>query len=163
MAFRFFVVPIQDGGEAESELNAFLNAHRVLNVDRRWVEQGSQSFWTFCIDYLPVGSKLRTEMPRYGQKERIDYKEKLPADQFRIFANLRDLRKEIAQAEAVPIYTIFTNEQLAKIVTEGVRTKTDLEKIDGVGEARASKYAPRFLERLSSLLGSDNEASGKSV
>ena len=27
---------------------------------------------------------------------------------------MRDVRKEIAQAEGVPVYTIFTNEQLAQ-------------------------------------------------
>ena len=30
----------------------FLRSHRVLAVDRRWVEQGSESFWSFCVDYL---------------------------------------------------------------------------------------------------------------
>jgi hypothetical protein len=38
LAFRFFTVPIQDSGQAESELNGFLRSHRVLSVGRRWVE-----------------------------------------------------------------------------------------------------------------------------
>jgi len=52
MAFGFFTVPIQDGGRAQEELNAFLRGHKVLSVDRRWVEQGAASFWSFCIDHL---------------------------------------------------------------------------------------------------------------
>ena len=46
----------------------------------------------------------------------MDYKEILKSEDFAVFARLRDLRKEIAQAEAVPVYTVFTNEQLAQLV-----------------------------------------------
>ena len=56
MAFKFFTVPIQDSGSAEAEINGFLRSHRVLSVDRRWVEQGPSSFWSFCIDYLEPAS-----------------------------------------------------------------------------------------------------------
>ncbi len=48
MAFRFFTVPIQVAEQAETELNGFLRSHKVLSIDRRWVEQGPTSFWTFC-------------------------------------------------------------------------------------------------------------------
>jgi hypothetical protein len=40
MAFRFFTVPIQNAEQAEAELNGFLRSHKVLSIDRRWVEQG---------------------------------------------------------------------------------------------------------------------------
>ena len=40
MAFRFFTVPIQSASAVESELNAFLRRHKVLSVDRRFVEDG---------------------------------------------------------------------------------------------------------------------------
>jgi superfamily II DNA helicase RecQ len=163
MPYRFFTIPIQDAGEAEAQLNAFLGSHRVLAVERRWVDQGSHSFWSFCVDFQPPGSKPKTEMPRFAQRERIDYKEKLPPEQFAVFAKLRDLRKEIAQAEAVPMYTVFTNEQLARMVTDQVRTKAALARIEGIGEARVAKYGPRFLELLVQLLGAKDEANGKSV
>lgn len=52
VSFRFFTVPIHDGNEAMEELNSFLANHRVLTVDRRWVDQGASSFWAFCIDYF---------------------------------------------------------------------------------------------------------------
>jgi superfamily II DNA helicase RecQ len=164
MAFRFFVVPINQDSEAEAQLNAFLGSHKILNVDRRWVDQGGQSFWSFCIDYLPSGGKSRTDdSARAYSRERVDYREKLPPEQFRIFASLRELRKEIAQAEAVPVYTIFTNEQLAQMVTSGVSSKAALEKIVGVGEARVAKYGERFVELLAKLLGMNNAASREPV
>src|SRR4051794_22092855 len=113
MAFRFFTVPIQDDGTAAEELNAFLRGHRVLAVDRRWVDQGPASFWCFCVDVLDgpaAGPRGATG------RGKVDYKEVLTPEQFAVFARLRDLRKQIAQAEAVPVYTVFTNEQLARMV-----------------------------------------------
>lgn len=162
MAFRFFVIPIHLDGDAEAQLNAFLASHKVLSIDRRWVDQGSQSFWSFCVDYLP-SAKTSKEAVRVEQRDRVDYKEKLAPEQFRVFAALRELRKEIAQAEAVPVYTIFTNEQLAQMVTSKVTSKTALEKIDGVGEARVGKYGERFVELLTRMLGTNHAASGASV
>jgi superfamily II DNA helicase RecQ len=73
------------------------------------------------------------------------------------------LRKEIAAAEAVPVYTIFTNEQLATMVREHVITKGDLEKIAGVGDARVLKYADRFLAVQNSKGNVTDASSGPPV
>src|SRR4051812_27975392 len=138
MAFRFFTVPIQDSGGAQEELNAFLRSHKILSVDRRWVEQGASSFWSCCIDYLegaPAEGGYRGGRGLAGRTN-VDYRETLKPEDFAVFARLRDLRKEIAQAEGVPVSTIFTNEQLAQMVQTRSTTKAALEKIAGVGDAR---------------------------
>ena len=41
MPVKFFWVSIQDDGTGEAALNAFLGSHRVLEVDRRWVDRGA--------------------------------------------------------------------------------------------------------------------------
>jgi superfamily II DNA helicase RecQ len=148
MAFRFITVPIQDSGQAEAELNAFLRNHKVLSVDRRWVEQGASSFWSFCLDYLETATGGTGDGRTGGQRGKVDYKEVLSPEEFALFARLREVRKEIAQAEAVPVYTIFTNEQLAQMVQAKVRDKAGLEKIAGIGDARIDKYGSRMLEAL---------------
>jgi len=58
----------------------------------------------------------------------------------------------IAQQCPVPVYTVFTNEQLAQMVQRGVNSKAALREIEGVGEARIEKYADRILLVLSSLV-----------
>lgn len=146
MAFQLFTVPIQDDGRALEQLNAFLRSHKILSVDRRWVEQGASSFWSFCIDYLEGasadgGGYRGSRGP--GARAKIDYRETLEPADFAVFARLRDLRKEISQAEGVPVYTIFTNEQLAQMVQTRATTKAALEKIAGVGDARIAKYGGR--------------------
>jgi superfamily II DNA helicase RecQ len=163
MSLRFFTIPVLDDGRAAAELNGFLHHHKVLSVDRRWVEQGSNSFWHFCIDYLDGSSPLATP-PRASQsRPRVDYKEILSPEEFAVFARLRDLRKEIAQTEAVPVYTIFTNEHLARMVQARAASKADLEKIAGVGDARIDKYGGQVLDVLSRAWGNANETNGQPV
>ena len=111
---------------------------------------------TFCP--VPV-SQLRTvflyhlaeglrSQRAFGSRAKVDYKEVLKPEEFAVFARLRELRKEMAQAEAVPVYTIFTNEQPAQMVRSRATTKAALEKVAGVGDARIEKYGTRFLEVL---------------
>lgn len=142
MSFKFFVVPVNQPERGERELNEFLASHRVLAVDRRFVDRGENSCWAFCVDYQDsIGS---SELSR--KKTRIDYKEVLSPEEFPSFVQLRELRTQLAQSEAVPVYTIFTNEQLAAMVQKDVRTKDDLQSIPGIGEARIAKYGEAFLE-----------------
>jgi superfamily II DNA helicase RecQ len=163
MPFKFFTVPIHEAGQAEAEMNGFLRSHKVLSVDRRWVEQGSSSFWSFCIDYLEPSSG-GGDGRQSGQRGKVDYKEILSAEDFAVFARLREVRKEIAAAEAVPVYTIFTNDQLAQMVQSKAKDRAALEKIAGVGDARIEKYGGRMLEVLTAAWAGDkHEADRKLV
>ncbi len=144
------------------ELNAFVGCHRVLAVERRWVDVGADSYWAFCIDYLDSSGGV-LEKSRGAKSRGKDYREILSPDDFAVFARLRELRKEIAQVEAVPVYTIFTNEQLAQMVQLRVATSADLSQIEGVGDARIEKYAARFLDVLRPPGGKPDEASGEPV
>jgi len=147
VAFSYFSIPVRDSGAAQAELNAFLASHKVLSVDQRWVEAGANSFWAVSVDYLERGA-VYAAAGRIPGRNKIDYKEVLKPEEFVVFARLRDLRKEMAQAEGVPVYTIFTNEQLADIVRAKVTTKAQLDKIEGLGEARVGKYGARLLAVL---------------
>ena len=76
MPLKFFIVPVLDAAPAEAELNAFLARHRVVAIDRRWVDQGSSSLWAICVDYFAAGGGEG----RRGfslARNRIDYKQVL--------------------------------------------------------------------------------------
>ena len=97
-------------------MNAFLRSHRVLKVDRELVQRETASAWAVCVEYLE-GSVSGVAGPRgsgRGEDKKIDYKAVLSEGAFAVFSLLRDLRKTLAEAEGVPIYAVFTNEQLAK-------------------------------------------------
>lgn len=163
MAFKFITVPIHETGESATELNTFLNSHKVLAVERRWVDQGSSSFWSFCIDYVSGVGSQKIDKRSNSERNKIDYKEVLKPEEFAIFAKLRDRRKEIAEKEGVPVYAIFNNEQLAKMVQTRATTRAALAKIDGIGEAKLEKYAAAMLELLTPAGKTENEAERKPV
>jgi superfamily II DNA helicase RecQ len=165
MAYRFFVVPVRDDGTSAAELNGFLRSRRILSVDRRWVDHGSESFWSFCVDYLESSGGFAQPVKNGSGRGKVDYREVLDPEDFAVFARLRQARKEIAQAEAVPVYTVFTNEQLAQMVQSRATTRAALEKVAGVGDARIGKYGERILEILRrqwSEGGAGDDAKGES-
>jgi hypothetical protein len=92
MAYRFFTIPILNAELAQAELNALVRSHRVLAVERRWVDQGASSFWAFCVDYLePSGAPAGVS--REGSvRNRVDYREVLKPEEFAGFVRLRELR-----------------------------------------------------------------------
>jgi superfamily II DNA helicase RecQ len=141
MAYRIFVVSARDEGAASAELNGFLRSHRVLAVDRRWVQQDGECYWSFCVDYLESGGGGSVSPGKNGTgsgvgQGKVDYREKLSPEDFAVYARLRQVRKELAQAESIPVYTVFNNEQLAQMVRGRAKIRAALEKIAGVGEAR---------------------------
>jgi superfamily II DNA helicase RecQ len=166
MAFKFFTVPVGDSEASEAELNAFLRGHRVLSVERRLIESGSNSFWAFCVDYVEAGGDTAGSGPVArggGGRVRVDYREALPPEEFAVFARLRQWRKEVAQREAVPVYTVFTNDQLARMVRGRAASRADLEAIAGVGDARIDKYGPQVLDLLKTAWGCDGASGGPAV
>ena len=94
MPFRIFLIPVLYGDEATEELNAFIVSHRVAHIERKWIDQGTQSAWAFCVEYVPA-TPTRDGNPRSQlSRNRIDYKTILSPDEFTIFSLLRELRKE---------------------------------------------------------------------
>jgi superfamily II DNA helicase RecQ len=149
MAFRFFAIPILSADGPAESLNAFLRSHRIVKVERQLVDEGTSSHWVLCVEYLDAADQADQAGKPAGVRTKTDYREVLSESDFAIFAKLRDVRKAIAQAEAVPVYTIFTNEQLAQMVTTKARTRAALASIDGLGDARVEKYGRRMLDILS--------------
>src|SRR6185436_11993097 len=107
------------------ELNQFLASHRVIAVDRQLVMDGPRSAWAICVTYVNADAGAGAGAGS-GEKNRVDYRDVLPEEEFQVFAKLRDLRKRIAEQEGMPPYALFTNKQLAELVRRRVRTPADL-------------------------------------
>lgn len=143
---KFFQVPVGGDGMVEEELNRFLRAHRVLRVEREMTRREGAPAWAVCVEYLEgVGGGSGGAGARRGEDRKVDYKELLNEADFAVFSALRELRKTLAEVEGVPVYAVFTNEQLARIAQERPKTKADLEKVEGVGAARVEKFGERVL------------------
>jgi superfamily II DNA helicase RecQ len=148
LQYKFFLVPVSDSEDAELQLNRFLRTVKVVNVQKEFVAQPHNAFWCLAVEYLSGDSASGAEDGRLKKSRRIDYKDILSPEDFALFVKLRELRKKIAADEAVPVYTIFTNEQLAQISKNRATDRKELMQIDGIGEARAAKYGEQVAEMV---------------
>ena len=153
MRLQFFSVSAQFPEESQQLLNSFCAQHRVLTVDKQFVDLGAESYWSICVSYIEgrVQSALKSADKK---RERIDYKEVLGERDFSFYVKLRDLRKSLSEQEGVPAYALFTNEQLASMITQRVSTESELSKIEGIGKARLEKYGKAFIGVLNAVRNS---------
>ncbi len=154
MKLEFFKIPVQESKDASSELNSFCIQHRISQIEKHFVADGSNSFWSICVTYLDTKQPL-SETNNRKSKNNIDYKEVLNADDFSIYSQLRELRKTIAEQESTPLYNIFNNEQLAQIVQQRLINKKDLLAVSGIGQTRVDKYGELFIAKMKSILTTD--------
>lgn len=157
MQFRVFAIPAIGSLDLEEELNLFLRSHRVVSVQKTVETIDGMPRWCFCVEYLDG-----TPADKRGRSgKRIDYKEVLSEADFAVYARLRDTRKELAAAEAIPVYTVCTNEQLAAMATGRPESLSGLKEIDGFGEAKTAKYGQALLAALSEGNAEKDETSGQ--
>lgn len=157
MRFQFFAVSALSPEVSQQAINAFCAKHRVVTMEKQFVALGTESFWSVCVTYIE-GDAESTANKVGSRRERIDYKEVLNERDFSVYAELRNLRKSISEQEGVPAYALFTNEQLAEMVTRRVNTQAQLGNIDGVGKGRMEKYGAAFVRILQAAW---NAQSGK--
>jgi superfamily II DNA helicase RecQ len=147
LAFKFFVVPIHHPEPAESQFNQFLASHQILKVSQEWFPDGANASWCFCVSYVAGGGPSSKDK-KAQVHSKIDYKEVLDSADFAVYSRLRALRKQVAEAEAIPLFAVFHNEQIAEMARRRVKTISEMRKIEGIGEKKAAKYGNAFLQAI---------------
>jgi superfamily II DNA helicase RecQ len=155
MSFHCFAIPALHPEPAQSELNAFLAAHRVVTLQRELhLADAANPMWLFCVEVAtgaqpPLPGELRVDggAPR-GKGAAVDYRQVFDDADFALYAALRELRKQLAQAEGVPVFAVFSNDQLAAIVRQRVASLADLATVPGVGPARVARHGATVLACL---------------
>lgn len=155
MRMHFVTIPAFGSEAGEAELNQFITGHRVLSVDRQFIADGPRSAWAVCVLYTE-GQEQRPASTT-GRKRSVDYRELLSPEDFAVFARLRSLREQLAEKDGVPAYALFTNEQLATMVRQRVRTIVALGAIAGVGKGRIDKYGAAFLAELARVEATEDD------
>ncbi len=69
-------------------------------------------------------------------------------DNAEVFERLRSLRREIADAEGVPAYVVFSDATLREMARRMPKNEVELRTVSGVGPAKTLRYGRRFLEAL---------------
>jgi superfamily II DNA helicase RecQ len=142
MIYRLFQYMLPTVPELE-DLNSFLRAQRVAAATHHLVPVAGGTMLVFVVETVgPVAG---------GPDLKIDYRERFNPEEFAVFSRLREERKKWAAEEGTPVYVVFTNAQLAEMVTRRARSGAELRQIEGVGEARLQKYGARLVELLAGL------------
>jgi superfamily II DNA helicase RecQ len=141
----FFISPFGEETVCD-ELNHFLKANRIINVDKKLIDSERGTGWLFLVEYAVASGNRASSSFNSGPK--VDYREILSESEFALFDALRRLRKEIADKQGMPVYTVFSNEQLAAIARKPPKNLKDLGAIPGVGEAKLKQYGEPVLVLL---------------
>ena len=148
MQIRLFLQSIESDASDLEEMNQFLRRVKVVDIAKHIVNIGDALCWSFCVVYL---NDVKSDSQK--RTERVDYREILSAEEFAVFAKMREVRKNISQADGVPIYAIFTNEELsemAKLSVSEPLSLSKMKKVNGIGEKKLEKYGERFITGLAS-------------
>jgi len=82
--YKFFMIPVKNNQDSETELNEFLKRVRVVSIHREFVSQGNESFFSIILEYMDKQAASNTS--DYSKsKPRIDYREVLSPENFAIF------------------------------------------------------------------------------
>jgi superfamily II DNA helicase RecQ len=146
MQVRIFTVPVHDDGSAVAELNRFLAGHRVVEIERKFYANDLGGYWSFCIVFTGAVQTASASALQYKQK--VDYKAILGEAEFTAFTQLRAIRKQLAEEDAVPAYAVFTDEELATIARMPDLKPQDMKAIPGIGIKRMERYGVALHERF---------------
>ena len=65
-----------------------------------------------------------------------------------LFESLRSLRKELADAQRVPAYIVFSDKVLLEMVARRPTNASEMLEVPGVGPVKLERYGAFFLDRL---------------
>ncbi|MDR1508900.1 MAG: DNA helicase RecQ [Synergistaceae bacterium] len=136
------------------DMSNFLIAEGYLKAD---TEFGTLSFTDRSFPFLK--SKSRLLMRRHEERTRkpafkINSKDgKAP---FGMFEALRKVRREIADAEKVPPYVVFSDKTLSAMCEAAPSDEDELLSIPGVGGTKLEKYGAQFLSAIRKWMENNN-------
>jgi ATP-dependent DNA helicase RecQ len=72
-----------------------------------------------------------------------------------LFAHLRAVRKQLADAQGVPAYIVFGDAVLKEIAARRPRTPQELLAVPGIGPAKLERYGPALLQAIKETEAAD--------
>lgn len=141
------------------------NGGEVLPDEFIEMEQEKGPYYVFMtismgglyVSYQAEGwDAVRRELEKYTRRENssahrnrgIDYTARLNEEGAALYAELRELRSEIAKRRNVPPYIIFMNRSLYEMCCRQPSDMEELKKLYGIGEKNSRAYGREFLDAI---------------
>lgn len=121
-----------------------LRGHLAVDQD----QHGALKLTESCRALLrgEVTLTLRADTPKTRDPRNGKSMGDSPLDQEGLFEALRQLRRDLAEAQGVPPYLIFQDVTLREITVHRPRTLEALGRISGIGQKKLERYGESVLE-----------------
>jgi ATP-dependent DNA helicase RecQ len=132
-------------GFDDTPLVEFVRGKEVLGVREYFFERNDAPYLAMVVTYAPPPVAQPRPDARAEKKGDDSWRSLLTHDDEPVFESLRDWRAGRAKAEGVPPYVLFTNRHLAEIAHSRPLSLAALAQIEGIGQAKCSKYGEAVL------------------
>ncbi len=156
MQIKIFNIPVAGLGNEVEDMNKFLRGHKILEVEQHFVSNSGNDSWNFCVRYIAQGMPMQQQQKTGVQREKIDYRLLLNEEHFAVFTKLREIRKELAERDTVPVYSVFTNEELSQMAQMEEISLENVKNIKGIGEKKMEKYGEVLINIYNEARGTIN-------
>ena len=137
-------------GFNDEPMQEFIADKEIIEFSEHFFVHEKTPYLTVLISYRDISKNERAKLNRkFDPRKELDSREKETYDV------LRAWRAERAKKEGIPPYMIANNKQIGDMVKLRAKTRADLARIKGIGDAKTSQYGEDILKILAKHLLSD--------
>ena len=142
MAFRIVTVPFESdrGVFPDNELNTFLLDKKVRSYRVEFFIHAGRPYWSVFIEYEEIEDRSVEKLT-----QALDERQKL------VFERLKDWRKSKGKELGMPVYVIFSNNQLVELAKKLPQTYEAMKSINGIGDKKVKSFGKEVMDILRSF------------
>ena len=133
----------QRNGFDDQKLQDFLEGKDVVDYGEHFFIHNKLPYLTITLSYR---EQSRHVQKQYDRKE--DPSKELSQAEKIAYDALRSWRAVRASKEGIPPFMVVHNKQLVQMIVSGIKTKEELARIRGLGEAKVKLYGEDMLKIL---------------
>jgi superfamily II DNA helicase RecQ len=141
------------------EIEDFVKNKEILEIRDHFFLAGGNPRLTIILTYN--ASEFAKEINE--KKPDDSYKNYLHDEDWPLFKALKEWRNAYAKKKGVPPYILFDNTQLAHIAHNRPASKSELMKIEKIGQKKADEYWDELDRLLNNSLKNINGASAEKI
>lgn len=147
MAFRIVTVPFESerGVFPDNELNTFLLDKKVRSYRVEFFIHAGRPYWSVFIEYEEIEDKNVEKLT-----QALDERQKL------VFERLKAWRKEKGKELGMPVYVVFSNNQLVELAKRLPQTYEAMKSINGIGDKKVKSFGKEVLDILRTFEGNND-------
>jgi ATP-dependent DNA helicase RecQ len=130
-------------GFDDQPLQEFIADKEVIEFSEHFFMHEKTPYLTVLLAYRPIADDEKRKRTR-----RVDPRKDLDDQEKAAYDALRNWRAARARQEGIPPYMIANNKQLARMIKLKAATRSALSEVEGIGEAKVSRYGDEILQTI---------------